>query len=194
MSTHALEEIDRILDLGDDADNVLRAVVARLVGLPTIAWAGVLFLEGGSLVLGPEAGVADPSHRHGVPVLYRGAVVGELAVDGETEESFLDPRGSADLDPRAARLGYRWRSLGTVGAPPYGRPGDRTAERRDPSPLFTHVGTRPGDAIPRSRGVDPLSRTRPPRGTAAAANSASRGRRRTPRRGDAAPRAATAGR
>ena len=89
MSTHALEEIDRILDLGDDADNVLRAVVARLVGLPTISWAGVLFLEGGSLVLGPEAGVADPSHRHGVPVLYRGAVVGELAVDGETEESFL---------------------------------------------------------------------------------------------------------
>ncbi len=90
MSTRTLEEIDRILELGDDPDDVLRAVVARLVRLPKIAWAGILFLEEGAFVLGPEAGAPDPAHRIEVPVLYQGAVVGELAVDGEAGAAFLD--------------------------------------------------------------------------------------------------------
>ncbi len=69
---------------------MLRAVVARLVRQPTVVWAGILFLEEGALVLGPEAGVADPARRTSVPVYYQGAVVGELAVDGDAEAAFLE--------------------------------------------------------------------------------------------------------
>ena len=90
MSRRSSEAIDRILDSGDDADDVLRAVVAELAQEPSIEWAGVLFLEEGSLVLGPEAGVAAPARRASVPVSYRGAVVGELAIDGDAEPAFLE--------------------------------------------------------------------------------------------------------
>ena len=90
MSTRGFEEIDRILNAGNDADDVLREVVAELVEEPAIEWAGVLFLEAGALALGPEAGVADRTRRVGFPVSYQGTVVGELAIDGEAEPAFLE--------------------------------------------------------------------------------------------------------
>ena len=89
MSSRGLEAIDRILNAGNDADDVLRAVVAALVGEPAIEWACVLFLEAGVLALGPEAGVADMTRRVSVPISYQGTVVGELAIDGEAEPAFL---------------------------------------------------------------------------------------------------------
>jgi putative methionine-R-sulfoxide reductase with GAF domain len=90
VSSRALEAIDCILDGGNDADDVLRAVVAELAREPTIEWAGVLFLDDGKLALGPEAGVVDTTRRTSVPVFYQGAVVGELAIDGDAETSFLE--------------------------------------------------------------------------------------------------------
>lgn len=90
MSSRALAAIDVVLAAGNDADDVLREIVAVLVKEPTIEWAGVLFLEEGSFALGPEAGVPDPTRRLGVPVSYQGAVVGELAIDGEAEPPFLE--------------------------------------------------------------------------------------------------------
>ena len=57
MSAGALEAIDRILNRGGEADDVLRAVVAALVERGGCSWAGILFAEEGELVLGPEAGV-----------------------------------------------------------------------------------------------------------------------------------------
>jgi putative methionine-R-sulfoxide reductase with GAF domain len=90
VSARALEAVDRILNVGSDADDVLRAVVAELVKEPSIEWAGILFLEAGALTLGPEAGVADAAHRISVPVSYQGAVVGELAIDGSADAAFLE--------------------------------------------------------------------------------------------------------
>jgi putative methionine-R-sulfoxide reductase with GAF domain len=90
MSARALESIELILEGGGDADDVLRAVVAALADEPGIAWAGVLFLEDGALVLGPEAGAGDPARRLQVPIDYQGDRVGELAVDGDADRAFLD--------------------------------------------------------------------------------------------------------
>jgi putative methionine-R-sulfoxide reductase with GAF domain len=90
VSTRALVAVDRILNLGSDADDVLREVVAELVEEPTIEWAGILFLEAGALALGPEAGVPDPTRRISVPVTYQGTVVGELAIDGDADAAFLE--------------------------------------------------------------------------------------------------------
>jgi putative methionine-R-sulfoxide reductase with GAF domain len=85
-----VEEIERIIGLGGDADDVLRAVVAELARDPAVEWAGILFLEESTLVLGPEVGVADPARRISVPVSYQDVVVGELAVDGATESELLE--------------------------------------------------------------------------------------------------------
>jgi hypothetical protein len=78
----ALEAVDRILNRGGDADDVLRQVVAALHARAGYAWAGIAFVEGGELALGPEAGSPDPSRRTSVPVRWQGEKVAELAVDG----------------------------------------------------------------------------------------------------------------
>jgi putative methionine-R-sulfoxide reductase with GAF domain len=85
-SDGALATIERIVDEGGDADDILRRVVAALHDTAGYAWAGVYFVEDGELVLGPEAGTADDAHRTTVPVTWQGDRVAELAVDGAREE------------------------------------------------------------------------------------------------------------
>ncbi len=89
MSTRALEALDRILNRGGDADDVLRSTVQVLVEEPGISWAGVAFFEDGELVVGPHAGEPDEPRRTRTPVVFQGASVGELWVDGNAEAAFL---------------------------------------------------------------------------------------------------------
>jgi len=87
----ALDALDRILNRGGDADDVLREVVGVLPAqVPGLAWAGVSFSEEGRLVPGPSAGEPDEARRVRVPVSYHGERVGELAVDGEADPAFLE--------------------------------------------------------------------------------------------------------
>ena len=90
MSTRALEALDRILNRGGDADDVLRSAVGVLVQEPEISWAGIAFQEEGTLTVGPQAGEPDEARRIRTPVVYQGSEVGELWVDGEAEAAFLD--------------------------------------------------------------------------------------------------------
>ena len=87
MSEAAIEEV---VARGGDADDVLRDVVALLAD--RYAWAGILFVEEGELVLGPSAGEERPDARLQVPVAYNGDRVAELAVDGapESDGAFLE--------------------------------------------------------------------------------------------------------
>jgi hypothetical protein len=91
MST-AEPQIDAILARGGDADDILRDVVAALAD--RYAWAGILFVEEGELVLGPEAGTpaAGATERTQVRVTFNGNRIAELAVDGAPEEdrTFLE--------------------------------------------------------------------------------------------------------
>ena len=87
----ALDAVDRILNRGGDADEVLRNVVRLLPEqVPGLAWAGLFFNEQGRLVPGPASGEPDEARRIRVPVSYRGERVGELAVDGEAARAFLE--------------------------------------------------------------------------------------------------------
>jgi hypothetical protein len=88
----ALEAIDRILNRGGDADDILRQIVAALHAQAGYAWAGIFFLEDGDLALGPDAGTPDESRRTSVPVTWQGDRVAELAVDDAPEEdrTFLE--------------------------------------------------------------------------------------------------------
>jgi hypothetical protein len=82
-----------------DADEQLRQTVTELAARDGCTWAGIYFVEGDSLVLGPEAGTPDPERRTAVPVLWRDTRVAELAVDGEVAAAELEPvaAGIADL-------------------------------------------------------------------------------------------------
>ena len=86
----ALDAIEAIVDRGGDVDDVLRAVVTALVEDGGCAWAGILFAEDDELVLGPHAGSPDPGLRLQIPVVYDGARVAELVVDGCDDSTFLE--------------------------------------------------------------------------------------------------------
>ena len=90
MSEGPVAAIARILEEMEEADDVLRAAVAALVADPGVVWAGICFLEGGVLALGPAAGTPDEASRTRVPVVFEGALVGELWVDGAPDRSVLE--------------------------------------------------------------------------------------------------------
>src|SRR5439155_22900120 len=77
-----VDAVDRILNRGGDADDVLRAVVSTLVERGGYVWAGISFVEEGTLLPGPATGEPDEARRTAVPVIYRSEPVGELAADG----------------------------------------------------------------------------------------------------------------
>jgi hypothetical protein len=81
-----LEAIDAIVNRGGDADDILRDVVAVLHTEAGYPWAGIFFLEDGTLALGPHAGTPDESRRITVPVVWQGDRVAELAVDDAPDE------------------------------------------------------------------------------------------------------------
>lgn len=94
----ALEAVEQILNASGDADDVLRAVVGALVERGGCAWAGIWFVEGEKLELGPEAGAPDEARRQRVPIEFRGERVGELGVDG-TSEPALGERVALLISP-----------------------------------------------------------------------------------------------
>ena len=98
MTAAALLAIEAILARDDDADDVLRGVVAALVESGGCAWAGILFSEDGELVLGPSAGEPDPIRRAQRPVVFQDRDIAELVTDGCDDNAFLD-RVAALISP-----------------------------------------------------------------------------------------------
>jgi putative methionine-R-sulfoxide reductase with GAF domain len=90
MSSSALEAIADAARRLDDADDVLRATVDILVAEPEVEWAGIAFLEAGALVLGPQTGSSSETRRAAVPVVFEGSMVGELQVEGDVDDRFLE--------------------------------------------------------------------------------------------------------
>lgn len=91
----ALEAIERILNRGGDADDVLRAVLETIEQrLPQVSWTGLLLAEGDELLLGPSAGDDRGDARLELPVRYEGRQVGRLDVAGgpfdDEDAAFLE--------------------------------------------------------------------------------------------------------
>jgi hypothetical protein len=84
-------QIAEILERGGDADDALRRVVSALAAQPDVSWAGIAFVEGGALRLGPAAGHEDEAGRVRAEVSFQDAKVGELWVDGTLAENELGP-------------------------------------------------------------------------------------------------------
>jgi L-methionine (R)-S-oxide reductase len=81
--TGALEAIDRILNRGGEADDVLRAVVDVLhERFDDYSWVGIYLVEGDDLVLGPWKGPEATEHVR-IPVGQ--GICGAAAATGQTE-------------------------------------------------------------------------------------------------------------
>jgi GAF domain-containing protein len=79
----ALEAVDRIVNRGGDADDVLRAVVNVLHDrFEDYSWVGVYRVDGDDLVLGPWEGPEATEHVR-IPVGQ--GICGAAAASGETE-------------------------------------------------------------------------------------------------------------
>jgi L-methionine (R)-S-oxide reductase len=79
----ALEAVDRMLDRGGDADDVLREVVALLHDrFEHYSWVGIYLVEGDDLVLGPWRGPEATEHVR-IPVGQ--GICGAAAASGRTE-------------------------------------------------------------------------------------------------------------
>jgi L-methionine (R)-S-oxide reductase len=89
----ALEAVERILNRGGDADNVLRQVVDVLHDrCGQYTWVGIYFVEGDDLVLGPWKGPQATEHVR-IPVGQ--GICGAAAASGQTEivdDVNADPR------------------------------------------------------------------------------------------------------
>jgi L-methionine (R)-S-oxide reductase len=89
----ALEAVDRILNRGGDADQVLRQVVSVLQDrFEHYSWVGIYLVEGDDLVLGPWEGPQATEHVR-IPVGQ--GICGAAAASGKTEivdDVNADPR------------------------------------------------------------------------------------------------------
>jgi len=87
----ALEAVERAVERGgDDVDDVLRGVVRALVDEGGCEWAGILFVENGELLLGPEAGTPRPDARTHLPIVFDGDRVADLVTDGCDDRAGLE--------------------------------------------------------------------------------------------------------
>jgi putative methionine-R-sulfoxide reductase with GAF domain len=95
MSAHggALEAVDRIINRGGDADDVLRQIVSVLYDrFDHYSWVGIYLVEDDELVLGPWQGLQATEHVR-IPVGQ--GVCGAAAATGRTEvvdDVNADPR------------------------------------------------------------------------------------------------------
>lgn len=100
MHSGALEAVDRIINRGGEADDVLRQIVSVLHDrFEHFSWVGLYLVEGDDLVLGPWKGpqVAENAEKIVVPIPYEGKIVGEIHIDpdrpaafGEADRIFLE--------------------------------------------------------------------------------------------------------
>ena len=78
-----LEAVDRVVNRGGDADDVLRATVEALHDrLPHYSWVGIYLVEGDDLVLGPWKGPQATEH---VRIPIGQGICGAAAASGVTE-------------------------------------------------------------------------------------------------------------
>lgn len=82
----ALEAVDRLVNRGGEADEVLRGVVQALHERVGYRFVGIAFVEGDSLELGPRVG--QPSGEPAAfPITFEGNPVGELRIEPSPGDS-----------------------------------------------------------------------------------------------------------
>jgi hypothetical protein len=98
-----LEVLEGILQRDEDPEDALQATVTAIVERGGARWAAVLLNNDGELVVGPEAGVAEPGERREAQIVLEGAHLGVLQVDGLDDQPLID-RVASLIAPLCNRL------------------------------------------------------------------------------------------
>jgi len=96
------DEVQAIVDGGEEADEILRASLAAVHERAGAPWSAIAFVEEREMVVGPLAGRAPegtPEPALTVPIVYRGDTVAGLWFGSETPREL-----AADLSRVAALL------------------------------------------------------------------------------------------
>jgi hypothetical protein len=96
------DQVQAIVDGGEEADEILRASLAAMHEVTGAPWSAIVFVEEREMVVGPLVGAAPagtPVPALTVPIVYRGDTVAGLWFGSETPRE-LD----ADLSRVAALL------------------------------------------------------------------------------------------
>jgi hypothetical protein len=97
-----VDEVQAIVDGGEEADEILRASLAAVHEGAGAPWSAIAFVEEREMVVGPLAGQAPegtPEPALTVPIVYRGDTVAGLWFGSETPREL-----AADLSRVAALL------------------------------------------------------------------------------------------
>lgn len=94
-----VEAVERVLNRGGDADDVLRDVVAIVHTRGRYPWAAITFLEDGQEVEGPQAGEAEAGASF--PVSFNGQLVAYLHVAGAEPDDATLARVATLISPFA---------------------------------------------------------------------------------------------
>ena len=89
--TGAIEAVERIMNREEEADAILRGVVAVLAERFD-AFVGIRFVEDDDVQLGPAAGAPAPIATE-IPVAYRGTTVAEIVTDATLDRRDRDAFG-----------------------------------------------------------------------------------------------------
>lgn len=100
--TGALDAVDRIVNRGGEADDVLRHVLDVLARL--YPYVSIWFVEENGLVQGPLAGEPTVGVRH--PIAFQGTTVAELEVAGASEDDAAFIERVATLVSAHAMVGW----------------------------------------------------------------------------------------
>jgi hypothetical protein len=93
----ALEALAQVMDVGGDADDVLRDALAILGRL--YPWAAIRFVENGELVTGPSVGDAGAETGRTAQIVFQGMKVGELAASAGAEDAAFLERVALLISP-----------------------------------------------------------------------------------------------
>jgi hypothetical protein len=93
VSAQLVADVATLVDSGDEADQILRAVVARLAEAPGVERVAIEFVEPDGALVGPSAGRSTGGEPARTPILFQRDEVAHLLIEGRP----LDPATAAEI-------------------------------------------------------------------------------------------------
>ena len=93
MSAPLVADVAALVDSGEEADQILRAVIARIAVEDGVRRVAIEFVELDGAIVGPSAGQATRATPASTPITFQRDEVARLLIEGRA----LDPATAAEI-------------------------------------------------------------------------------------------------
>lgn len=93
MSSQLVADVAALVDSGEEADQILRAVVSRIAREDAIERVAIELVEPDGAIVGPSAGEGSGTSPASTPITFQRDEVARLVVEGRP----LDPATAAEI-------------------------------------------------------------------------------------------------